>query len=159
MWNGTCQELLTVSKWNWQKKHFLQTLCCWKLFKKKKKKTQHRCFHAARIKQYHFSSGNKILIEAYCNAAKTLQNLKQTKRNSKISLLFPNKESLSSGASSPGRTHLSTTALKAKKDLLSGDAGGAAKVHIYLLKTWKCSHIVLYVKRGSGGTRHPRNRK
>lgn len=42
---------------------------------------------------------------------------------------------------------MSTTALKAKEDLLSGDAGGAAKVHIYLSKTWKCSHIVLYVKR------------
>lgn len=40
---------------------------------------------------------------------------------------------------------MSTTALKAKEDLLSGDAGGAAKVHIW--KSWTCSHIVLYVKR------------
>lgn len=60
-------------------------------------------------------------------------------------MLLPNKESLSSRASSPGRTHVSTTALKAKEDLLSGDAGGAAKVHIW--KSWTCSHIVLYVKR------------
>lgn len=136
------------------RKTIFYKLSYWKLFNKRLN------MGIAILPECHFSSGTCHQKTCWGLSAMLVQL--SICRKSKVSLLLPNKESLSGRGSSLGRTHMSTTALKTKTSIKKTlKVKPRAQMYIrksgnvYLLCFCCLSLDPLYYKRWSEGIRHP----